>query len=271
MNSYYVDVHAHLSDKDYADDRQQVIQRAVASGLGAIVVNGTEPASNRAVLALADEFAIVKPALGIYPVYAALHKVANQAPYALEPFDLDEEISFIRTQALANKIIAVGECGLDGHWLPGEALPYQEEVFSQLIAIAHAADLPIIVHTRKLESRAMEMLAAAQIAKVVFHCFSGKANLAINGAEKHGWHFSIPANAARHEGFQKLLKKLPAEALLTETDSPWLAPQPGTRNEPMNVVGTVALLAKLRGLEVEAAQELVWKNYQRVFNKNFAK
>jgi TatD DNase family protein len=264
--SFYVDVHAHLTHEKYSEDLAQVVARAQESGLGAIVVNGLDPQSNREVIALGKKYPLVKVALGIYPVYAAIHETTLPEPFALAPFDLDAEIAFISTLARAKKIAAIGECGLDGYWLPPEMLPCQERVFAAFIALAKECDLPIIVHSRKLEARCMEMLAQVAHTKVIFHCFSGKSNLALQGAERHGWHFSIPANAHKNEGFQKLLRKLPEECILTETDSPYLAPEAGARNEPKNVCGTVKLLADLRGWEEERARTLIWNNYQRIFS-----
>jgi TatD DNase family protein len=267
MTSFYVDVHAHLTHEKYAQDVAQVIARATEAKMGAIVVNGLEPGSSRQVLALGARFPLVKVALGIYPVYAAIHATTLPKPFNLAPFDLDKEIAFIDEMARNKKIAAVGECGLDGYWLPPEMTAPQEKVFASLMEVARRNDLPIIVHTRKLEARAMDMLAEGKNSKVIFHCFSGKSKLAINGAEKHGWHFSIPANAPKNEGFQKLLRSLPESSILTETDSPYLAPTAGTRNEPSTVVGTVKLLADLRNWSEDKARDLVWDNYQRIFGE----
>ncbi len=261
----YVDVHTHLTHEDFAADRAAVIARAEAAGLGAIVVNGLEPASNREILAMAAAHPVIKPALGIYPLDAVHDLLPADFPHAVAQFDVAAEIAFIREQALAGKIAAVGECGLDGYWLGPDTFAAQEKVFEQLIGVAMEADLPLIIHTRKLEQRAAEILRAHGIRKVNFHCFGGKVKLAQQCAENDRWWFSIPANANVNEAFRKMLTVLPEDRLLTETDAPYLGPQKGQRNEPANVVGTIAVLAAVRGWTVEAAQARVWQNYGELF------
>ena len=262
----YVDVHSHLTHKDFAADLDQVVTRASDAGLSAIIVNGLEPESNRRILQLAEQYPIIKPALGIYPIDAINH-LAAQIPFPVKAFDVDQEIAFIETQAKAGKLIAIGECGLDGHWVGPETFAAQERVFEALIDIAVSCDLPLIIHTRKLEERSMEILAAHKVTRVDFHCYGGKTKLAVDAAEKYGWSFSIPANSNRDGAFQKLLRNLPPDMILTETDCPYLPPEKGTRNEPKNVVGTIGLLAEYRGWTVEEAVERVWKNYQRLFKQ----
>jgi TatD DNase family protein len=261
----FVDVHTHLTHAAFAGEQDAVIARAVAAGVDAIVVNGLEPRSNREVLALAERHAAVKPALGIYPIDAVNELIPTGFPYPVPRFDVDAEIVFIRELALAGRLAAVGECGLDGHWVDASTFPLQERVFEALIGVALEADLPLVIHTRKLEVRAAEILAAHGVQKVNFHCFGGRTSLARDWAERHGWWFSIPANARVNQAFGKMLRELPLERILTETDAPYMPPTRGERNEPANVVGTVAFLAELRGLTLDAAQELVAANYRALF------
>ena len=196
-------------------------------------------------------------------------QLANPKLVSLSPekFDVEQEIKFIEELAYKNEIIAVGECGLDAYWGPEFTLERQEEVFLKLTEIAVNHDMPIIIHTRKQEKRAFEILAHHGVKKVNFHCYGGKVKMALREAEKHGWYFSIPANARNSESFSKLLRSLPIDQLLTETDAPYLAPQRGERNEPMHVKGTVEYLAELRGLSFDEASRIVAKNYSTLFNK----
>lgn len=260
----YVDVHSHLTHEDFANDLPEVVQRAEKAGLGAIIVNGLEPRSNRRILDLATRYPIIKPALGIYPI-DAINGLTESLPHPVAQFDADQEIAFIEEQIIAGRVFAIGECGLDGYWVGQETFAEQERVFEALIEKAKRHDLPLIIHTRKREERAMEILAHHKVELVDFHCYGGKSKPALQAAEKYGWYFSIPANARRSDSFRKLLKELPRDRILTETDCPYLAPEKGERNEPANVVGTVALLAELRGMSVDAAEDLVWTNYKRLF------
>ncbi|MEZ4743699.1 MAG: TatD family hydrolase [Bdellovibrionota bacterium] len=262
---HYVDVHTHLTHEKFINDIDQIIENAANKGLGAIVCNGLEPISNRQILTLAQEYKIVLPALGIYPINGIHHLIPKDSEIAPKPFDVADEIKFIKEQAEAKKIIAVGECGVDGYWVGKETFPEQERVLEQLIEIAVENTIPIIIHNRKLEKRSIEILRHNQVKKVNFHCFSGKVKLALDAAEFEDWCFSIPANARKNEGFTQLLKKLPPEKILTETDAPYLAPIRGERNQPANVANTIIYLAELRKWSLEESKNLVWQNFCRLF------
>ena len=266
----YVDVHTHLTHEAFAGDVDAVVARAVAAGVDTIVVNGLEPRSNDAVLDLAARHPAVKPALGVYPIDAVNGLIPAGFPVPVPRFDVDAEVARIRALALAGELAAVGECGLDGHWVDASTFPEQERVFEALIGVALEADLPLVIHTRKLEVRAAEILAAHGVRKVNFHCFGGRTQHAREWSERHGWWFSIPANARLNQAFAKMLRELPLERLLTETDAPYMPPVRGERNEPATVVGTVAQLAELRGLEVEAARAQVAANYTELFGARWS-
>lgn len=261
----FVDVHTHLTHQQFEQDWSTVIQQAEAAGLKAIVVNGLEPNSNRQILTMAQQYPIVKAALGIYPINAAYDVLSKPLPYSVPAFDRDAEIKFIDEMAASGQMIAVGECGLDLYWLDESSLPQQERVWIKLIEVAVRHDLPIIIHSRKAEQRCADILAHHGVKKVDFHCYGGKVKSAIRWAETYGWYFSIPANSRHSESFTALLKKLPAELILTETDAPYLSPQKGQRNEPKNVVATVQHFAELRGLQAQAAEQQIWNNYCRLF------
>jgi TatD DNase family protein len=263
----YVDVHAHLTDARFAADLPDVLARARAAGLGAIVVNGLCPATNAAVVAMAARDPLVQPATGIYPIDAVNALLPADFQLQVARFDVDAEIAAIRARAAAGQIVAVGECGLDGHWVGEETFAEQERVFLALLEIAVEHDLPAIIHTRKREERAIEIIRHHGVKKVDFHCYGGRVKSAVKAAQELGAYFSIPANARVNEAFRKMLTELPPERILTETDCPYLAPKRGERNEPANVVGTVALLAEVRGWEEPKAAELVIDNYRRLFGE----
>lgn len=261
----FIDVHTHLTHERFRADLHEVIARAEAERLGAIVCNGLEPVSNRQILEMTRTFPIVKAALGIYPLDAVNHLLAEYFPHRVGKFDVGSEISFIEECAEKGLISAVGECGLDGHWLDDSTYKDQYFVFESLIDIGIRFHLPIIVHSRKMELEALEVLAHLGAKKVNMHCYSGKSKWAIAYAESHNWCFSIPANARRSDSFGKLLRSLPETSILTETDAPYLPPFPGARSEPRDVCQTVKYLGELRGLSFEDAEMLVWRNYEELF------
>ncbi len=258
----YVDIHTHLTHRRFDHDLLAVIARAREAGLEAIVVNGLEPESNRRILELADAHPVVRPALGIYPIDAVCNQLPDDFTLDVARFDVDAEIAFIAEAAASGRIIAVGECGIDGHWVGEETFAEQERVFEALVDVAMRHDLPVIIHTRKREVRAAEILRHLGATRVNFHCYGGRVKNALRWARDDGWWFSIPANARRNEAFTKMLRELPEERVLTETDAPYMAPAAGGRSEPAAVVDTVNYLAELRGWSAEAARDRVWQNYQ---------
>ena len=264
---FYVDVHTHLTHEQFTDDLGEVIARAENAGLGAIVVNGLEPVSNRAILQMASLHPVVKPALGIYPIDGVHALLPADFPLQVEGFSVEDEIHFIRTCAQQGQLAAIGECGLDGHWCDESTFAAQEKVFEALLDIAYTSNIPAIIHSRRLEQRTFEILRNLGIRKANLHCYGGKTKWALEAAEKNGYWFSIPAHARVSESFQKLLKMLPPEKILTETDAPYLSPQKGTRNEPANVVHTVRLFAELRKISVDEARRQIHYNYQTLFDQ----
>ena len=255
----YVDIHTHLTHARFAADLDAVIAKAVTRGVSHIVVNGLEPRSNRTILAMAQQYEVVQPALGIYPTEAVVDMLPAES--ACQLFSVADEIAFIATQAAQGKLLAIGECGLDGHLVGEETFARQEQVFLQLCEIAMQHDLPIIVHSRKRERRVAELLMHHGVRRVNMHCFCGKVKLAQRLAEEQGYYFSIPANSRVNQGFQRMLTTLPLDRLLTETDAPWLAPVRGERNEPQNVALTVQHLAEIRHLTLDAARQRVFQNF----------
>jgi TatD DNase family protein len=259
------DVHAHLTHPRMAPDVADVIARAQSAGVTRIISNGLDPESNRAVLALAERFPCVRAALGIYPLDAA-NDVIDAATWAFdfeppERFNVHDELDFIASQR--DRIVAIGEVGLDGYWLP-ETLTRQMEVLREVCAMAIRLDLPVILHSRKAEQQTFDVVREAGVRRAVFHCFSGKLKLAQEIAAA-GYHLSIPPTVERGEGFQKISEKVALTQLLTETDSPFLSPDKGERNEPANVVRSVLAMARLRGVEPDALMEQLDANYRSLF------
>ncbi len=259
------DVHAHLTHPRFADEQSSVIERAKAAGVTTIISNGLNPTDNEAVLALAAREPLVRPALGLYPVDAVLPEMrAAGVDYPREgpDHDGDEAVRYVRDNA--SRAFAIGEIGLDGHWVPEAFWPRQEELFCRLVEIAIAADKPIIIHTRKREQRAFDLLRELGATRVDWHCFGGRVKLARRIAE-HGHFLSIPANARRSESFTRMLQTLPRERVLLETDCPYLGEEPGSRNEPAAVARTAGYAAEVWSLGVEATATQLSDNFAVLF------
>ena len=259
-----VDVHAHLTDARLAADEAAVLQRARDAGVSTIIANGLNPADNAAVHALAQRAPMVRAAFGFYPVDAVLAEMrARGVDYREgDVASADEGIAWVRANAAT--AIAIGEIGLDGHWVPEPLWARQEEVFRALLAIALDFDKPIIVHTRRRERRCLEILSEMNVTRVNWHCFGGKVTLARSIAER-GHLLSIPANARRSESFTRMLETLPHESLLLETDCPYLSPDRARPSEPADVAGTARYAAELWGVSLTQVTAQIEDNFARLF------
>lgn len=261
----YVDVHAHLIHRSFAGEEDAVAARAAAAGLEWVIVNGLEPHSNRAVLELCRRHDHLLPAVGIYPVDAVAQRIDAEAwPHEWPPpvpFDVDAEIDWI--DSVAAECVAVGECGLDQHWVTDQAAE-QERVLRRLCEVAVRHDKPVILHSRKAERRTFEILQEEGVRRADFHCFGGKLKLARHIAEA-GYFLSIPPVVVRAESFQRMAERLPLESLLTETDCPYMGPDRSERNEPANVPRGVAAMAAARGIAPDAMAAAIRDNFRRLF------
>ncbi len=260
-----VDVHAHLTHPKLIGQEADVLRRAREAGVGAIIANGLNPDDNQAVRELAARDSLVKPAFGFYPVDVVLPDMRTlgvEYPREGHECTAEEGVAWVRENVA--DAIAVGEIGLDGYWVPESLWEKQERVFRELVEIALAADKPIVIHTRKRERHAFEILKEMGAERVNWHCFGGKVKLARQIAE-HGHYMSIPANARRSESFTRMLETLPRERLLLETDCPYLGPDRGALNEPANVAGTATYAAELWEVPADAVDSQISSNFTELF------
>lgn len=259
------DVHAHLTHPELAPREGELIARARAAGVTTIVSNGLNPTDNEAVRALAAREPIVKPAFGFYPVdtvLAEMEAMGVDYPRDVPPVSAAEGIAWVREHA--SEAFAIGEIGLDGYWVPEPLWEAQETAFRALVEIALEADKPIIIHTRKRERRALEILTEMGASRVDWHCFGGRVKLAREIAERGHW-LSIPANARRNEAFTRMLETLPRDKVLLETDCPYLGPEAGVRSEPAHVAGTAAFAAELWKCGEDEVRARMSDNFAELF------
>jgi TatD DNase family protein len=250
-----VDSHCHLDSTEFAADRAAVVARARAAGVGTMLTIGTRVDELARVQAIAKVDADIWCSVGAHP-----HEAADHA-------DLSPE----RLAALAvhPKVIGIGETGLDFHY---DLSPrrVQEQVFRTHLRAARMTGLPPIVHAREADAEIAQILEAERPPPGVLHCFSSGRRLA-EAALALGFYISISGivtfrNAAE---LRTIVRDLPRERLLVETDSPYLAPVPhrGRRNEPAYIAATAAVLAELKGLEIEALAATTTANFFRLFRK----
>jgi TatD DNase family protein len=230
-----IDTHAHL---DALEEPAAALDRARGLGVTRVITIGTGIDSCRRALDLTAHEGVYA-ALGIDPHQAATGEAAR--------------VPELRALLDHPKAVAVGEAGLDYHY-GGDAKDEQRRLFSAQLMLAAQLGLPIVVHTRAANEDTEAMLRAHD-GTVVMHCFS-EPELLASGMER-GWYFSFAGNATypKAEALREAAAAVPADRILVETDSPYLAPQPvrGRPNEPAHVVHTVAAIAEARG---ESSDEL---------------
>ncbi|MFH1456265.1 MAG: TatD family hydrolase [archaeon] len=243
-----VDVHAHLDHAQFKKDLDEVIGRAKKARIVAVINNGLNVETNRQTLDLAKKYSIIKPALGLYPTFA--EKMSMQ--------EIKTEFDFIKKQ----KIIAIGECGLDNKYVLDEKK--QQKVFSMMIELAEKMKLPIIVHSRQSEEKAIEMLESSKLKKIVMHCFCGGLKL-VKRIEKNGWYFSVPPSVNYSKTFQELVEQVSINQLITETDSPYLAHKKTVRNEPENIKYSIQKISEIKKLDLNEVEKIFYMNFRQIF------
>jgi len=243
-----IDTHAHLTSLDDADE---VVQRATEAGVTRILTVGTNLDDCRRALALAEAHDGVFAILGIHP---------HDAGTATE-----DDLAALRDLLAHPKAIAVGETGLD--WFRDYApRDDQRRLFAAELELGAELGKPVVIHTRAADDDTLAALADHE-GTVVLHCFSSPHMLPT--ALERDWYVSFAGNATFPKAVDLRLAatQVPAERILAETDSPYLAPQPvrGKRNEPANVVHTLAALAQARGEEQSELEARIERNAAACF------
>lgn len=249
------DAHAHLAAQDFADDLPDVLARAEEAGLCGVLTVGETLADAERILDLAARHPLIKPAAGLFPTI-------------LDPAAAAATLAFVRRNA--DRLVALGEVGLDRWMVKTEAeWRVQEAILAQFVAVASDLDLPLNVHSRSAGRHAIDFLKRCGARRVLLHAFDGKTAAAVEGADA-GYAFSIPPSIVRSPQKQKLVRRLPLDCLLLETDSPVLGPDPEVRNEPANVVVACQAIAELKGVSPETVARITTDNARRLFPRAFS-
>jgi len=250
-----IDSHAHLEMSDYDADRETVIKRAFDQGIEKIITIGIGREECEQALALSRAYPFIYAALGLHP-----HN-ANKNSGRL--FD------FIKERAGDEKVVALGEMGLDffKNWSPQQD---QIRCFHEQLSLARELKLPVIIHDREAHVETVAILHEEKAHEVggVIHCFSGDYRMA-SACIDMGFYISIPGtvtfkNAAT---LHEVVKELPLERLLIETDAPFLTPHPfrGKRNEPAYVRYVAEKIAEIKKLPLEEVARATTKNAKTLF------
>jgi len=257
----FVDSHAHIDGPEFDADREEIIQRAHAAGVSAILNVGTgDPHSDafERAIELGKSHQTVYTAIGTHPHDARFYN------------DEAEQ----KTRSLiqnGERVVAWGEIGLDFHY-DNSPRDVQVEVFKRQLRAARDLNLPVIIHTREAEAETIDILKThydGADRRGVFHCFSGSEDLAKRALEIGFMvSFSGIVTFKKAEELRSVARQVPLDRLLIETDCPYLTPVPhrGKRNEPAYVVEVARCLAALHGLEIEELGRITTENFMRFFS-----
>jgi TatD DNase family protein len=253
-----IDSHCHLDFPDFAEELDAVVERAEAAGIGRMVTISTRVRRIPALLELTERFPNVYCSVGTHP---------HQA---------DEEDGIPASELIEltkhPKVVALGEAGLDYFYEHGSR-EAQERGFRTHIAAARATGLPLVIHTREADEdcgRILEDEMAKGAFRAVLHCYTGGRELALRAiALGLSISFTGILTFKKSQALRDLAAELPADRIMVETDSPYLAPGKfrGKRNEPSYVVETAKVLAETRGVSLEDISRQTTENFFRLFSK----
>lgn len=251
-----IDSHCHLNDEAFSQDVDEVISRAKENGVKAILVLGWDIESSRHALEIAKRHEGVYCAVGVHP--------QNMADI---PFPAIEEI---RSMAKDDKVIAIGEIGLDFYWEKDPAIhEKQKEWFIRQIELANELSLPCSIHAREAIQATYDLLKDNPIKEgAVLHCYGGSVEM-MKEFDKLGLYFGFDGPITYKNSItpKECVMACKEERILTETDCPYLSPVPyrGKRNEPAHIKEILEQMALLRGVKTELMETQVENNFRRLF------
>ena len=247
------DTHAHYDARQFDADRDAVLSALPSRGVGLVVDPGCDEPSSRLAIALAEKYPFVYAAVGWHP----------------EDYESwsSESMPLLRELVRREKVVAIGEIGLDYYW-DKEHRELQKEMLERQINLALREDLPVIIHDREAHGDALETVARYPELRGVFHCFSGSAEMAAELLHR-GWYlgFDGPVTYKNNKKAAQVLSVTPLDRILIETDSPYMAPQPvrGQRNDSGNLPWVIEKIAELKGLSPQEVEQATWGNGLRLF------
>lgn len=256
--AHLVDTHCHLDFPDFDEDRDEMLERARARGVGGFITINTRVRRFAEIRAIAAAHDDVFCTVGTHP-----HNAGEEADVALETI-----------LALADDplVVGIGEAGLDYHY-DNAPRDVQAQVFRKHIDAARRTGLPLVIHTRDAEEDTAEILRDEMgkgAFSAVLHCFSSRPELAWRGIELGLYvSFSGIVTFKRSQELRDLAAELPADRILVETDAPYLAPMPnrGKRNEPAFVADTAGVVAAARGISLHELAQTTTQNALRLFSR----
>jgi len=250
----FIDTHCHLDFENYNDDRETVVQRSIKNKIEAIITIGTNEETSSKSIELAEKFATVFAAVGIHPNDAAnITKKSVQNIY-----DISSN----------QKVVAIGEIGLD-YYRDYTPVDIQKELFRTQLKMAREKELPVIIHNRQAHSDVYDILVEEKSAdlKGVLHSFVGDIHF-LDSVLAYNFYVSFTGVVTfKNANYDELIKHVPLENLLLETDSPFLTPVPfrGKRNEPSYVTYVAEKIAEVKDIPIEELAKITTENARNLF------
>ncbi len=252
-----IDTHAHYDDKAFAEDREELLAEIPRKGICQVINSGSSLGACKRTIELMEEYDYIYGTLGVHPCDCE---------------ELTEEdVQWIRSQCALDKIVAVGEIGLDYYWdEPDREL--QKKWFARQMELAKEVQLPMVIHSRDAAQDTIAMMKDYQAEEVggVIHCYSYSKESARDFLEM-GFYFGVGGVVTFQNGkkLKEVVEYLPMDRILTETDSPYLSPVPnrGKRNDSRNLVYVVEEIARIKGLSAEEVEEICLENAHRLYKK----
>lgn len=249
--------HAHYDDEVFDEDREELLASLKEHGIEWVINIGASLQNCRNTLQLMEQYPFIYGAMGVHPSETA---------------ELNEEnFAWLREQYSIDKIVAVGEIGLDYHWNEPEP-QIQKLWFERQLELAREVNLPVIIHSRDAAKDTLDIMHTlhAEEMEGVIHCFSYSKEIAREYLEM-GYHFGIGGVITFHNAkkLKEAVEYIPMDRILLETDSPYLAPEPyrGTRNSSLNLPYVAQEIAALKGISYEEVVEITAENAKRLFFK----
>ncbi|MFV0424697.1 MAG: TatD family hydrolase [Bacilli bacterium] len=246
------DSHAHLNDKQFENDLDEIVKKAKKNGVGYIIVNGYDLESSMKAIEIANTYENIYATVGIHPL-------------DIDKFS-ESTIAELRTLAASDKVVAIGEIGLDYHYDKSKK-EEQKEIFKLQLALAKELELPVTIHTRESINDTYDILKVTNNFGVM-HCYSGSVEMAQKFIDI-GYYISLAGPVTFKNAIvpKEVAKAVPLSRLLVETDCPYLTPHPnrGKRNDPSYVRLVVKEIAELRGIDIKEIESVTSTNVAELF------
>ena len=262
------DSHAHYNDEKYDEDREEIIKETLNSDVSRFIVAGYSLDSSKKALEIVSKYKQAYAIIGISP--NDLEEIHSNDDINRNILELEEMFNSAKKETcLSNKIVAIGEIGLDYYW-EKENKDIQQEMFIKQIEFANKLDLPIIIHTREAVMDTLKILKEHPVNKKgIFHCCPLNRELVKEGL-KLGFHISLSGviTFKNAKNANEIIQMIPEDRLLIETDSPYLSPEPvrGRRNNCMNVKYVASKIAEVKGVTLEEIANITYENALKLFN-----